>query len=50
MPDRPGLVERLGKTLLDWDLTPEEVTQAVRAALDGANRPLFLPRPRLSVV
>ena len=39
VPDRPGLVERLGKTLLDWGLIPEEVAQAARRRARQPARP-----------
>ena len=48
-PERPRLVERLGQTLLDRGLSPEEVA-SIAGAAPGRDYPFFLPRPRLSVV
>ncbi len=49
-PERPGLVERLGKTLLDRGLTPDEVALIAGVAASPADRPFFLPKPHLAAV
>ena len=49
-PERPTLVTRLGKTLLDRGLTAREVAFIAGATPTASDRPFFLPASRLSAV
>ncbi len=48
-PERPQLVERLSRELLNGGLTHDEIATIAGVSADG-ERPCFLPKPRLSIV
>ena len=48
-PERPQLVERVGRVLVDRGLSAEEAG-AIAGAMPGSDYPFFLPRPRLAAV